>query len=76
MDGFNIDSLAALGYHGPEDIRGLVALEPVHSAALVTVPLKSTLAVSVAEAGGQLIVLAPEEMPPNVKKAIEGSNDN
>ncbi|GLC37013.1 hypothetical protein PLESTB_001401600 [Pleodorina starrii] len=71
IDGMDIDSLAALGFHGADDIRGLVASEAVRSASLVTVPLSSTLAVSMDEDGGQLSILAPPEMPPNVKKAIE-----
>ncbi|GIL89456.1 hypothetical protein Vretimale_18938 [Volvox reticuliferus] len=71
IDGLEIDSLASLGFHGPDDIRGLVASERVRSAALVTVPIGSTLAVSLDGDGGQLSVLAPPGMPPNVKKAIE-----
>ena len=72
VDGLDIDSLAVLGFHGSDDIRGLVASEAVRSAALVTVPISSALAVAMDEDGGQLSVLAPPEMPPNVKKAIEG----
>ncbi|EFJ48499.1 hypothetical protein VOLCADRAFT_104681 [Volvox carteri f. nagariensis] len=71
IDGLDIDSIAALGFHGPDDFRGLVASEAVCSSALVTVPIGSTLAVSVDGDGGQLSVLSPPEMPPNVKKAIE-----
>ncbi|GLI69621.1 hypothetical protein VaNZ11_014288, partial [Volvox africanus] len=71
IDGLEIDSLASLGFHAPDDIRGLMASEGVRSAALVTVPIGSTLAVSLDGDGGQLSVLAAPEMPPNVKKAIE-----
>ncbi|GIL47886.1 hypothetical protein Vafri_4520 [Volvox africanus] len=71
IDGLEIDSLASLGFHGPDDIRGLMASEGVRNAALVTVPIGSTLAVSLDGDGGQLSVLAPPDIPSNVKKAIE-----
>lgn len=68
----DIDSLVSLTFHGEDEIRGLASAEPVRSAALVTVPIASTLAVCMDEDGGNLAVVAPPGMPPNVKKAFEG----
>ncbi|GFR40622.1 hypothetical protein Agub_g1204, partial [Astrephomene gubernaculifera] len=70
IDGLEVDSIAALAFHDPDDIRGLVATEPVRSAALITVPISSTVAVAVDDSG-HLTVVAPPDIPPNVKKAIE-----
>ncbi|KAG2497742.1 hypothetical protein HYH03_004475 [Edaphochlamys debaryana] len=70
-DAFDVDTLATLGFHDPGDIRGLVATEPSRVTALCTVPVSSTLAVLVADDGDTLSIVAPPEMPPNVKRAIE-----
>lgn len=68
-DGFEVDSLVTVSF--ADDLRGLAAAEPVRSAALLTVPLRSTLGVQVEE-DGTLTILSPLELPPNVKKAFEG----
>lgn len=67
-DGFEVDSLVTVSF--ADDLRGLAAAEPVRSAALLTVPLRSTLGVQVEE-DGTLTILSPLELPPNVKKAFE-----
>ena len=59
--------LAPLGFAGAF-IYGITGF----GSALVTIPIGSTLAVLLDADGGQLSVLAPPDMPPNVKKAIEG----
>ncbi|KAG2444122.1 hypothetical protein HYH02_009063 [Chlamydomonas schloesseri] len=67
----DIDSLVSLTFHGEDEIRGLASAEPVRAAALLTVPIANTLAVCMDEDGGNLKVVAPPSMPPNVKKAFE-----
>ncbi|PNH06595.1 hypothetical protein TSOC_007053 [Tetrabaena socialis] len=73
-DGFDIDCLADVRTF-PDGLRGLTAAEHASSTALLTVPLSSTLAVMVEADGGSLTVVAPPELPPNVKKAFEACID-
>jgi hypothetical protein len=69
-DAAGVDALAEVAFHGPEELRGLVASESVRSAAIVTVPMAQCLAVA-ATADGELRIVSPE-LPPNIKKALEG----
>ena len=72
-DELGIDALARLGAHPPGDMRGLVAAEACRSAALVTVPIGSTLALlTTGGPGGDVTVLGPADLPRNVAKALEG----
>jgi hypothetical protein len=72
-DELSIDTLARLGAHPPGGMRGLVAAESCRSAALVTVPVGSSLALQTAGGpGGEVTVLGPAEVPRNVAKALEG----